>query len=1358
MKPTMNKKAYSLVAALALAATATAQTFIPLRPLKMPPAAQTTRVLTTPQTPLKAGFDAAAFGGRKLFGALINSTTWNGSTSYTAPYGIYSFTTLSGQTPEAVATSAEYNFLSGAVRRGKFFGISDMTVMGAFNGARYITIDTATGKELKNVKKDPGTLGYALLPSSMAYNPVDDKIYSLQYNSDLSGLDWCVYNEQYDAMDKVAKFRGLYNVVALAAIPSGQMYFINSYGDLYRIDRATARPTLVGTTGVTPQLYAQSMMYDGRTGQLLWAAISTKASTLYAVDPATAATVKVEDFSNVEEWAALWSAQDAAPDAAPAKVEGLKLDYSAPGATTGTLSFAVPDTTFGGKPLTGANVHVWLDGTSLKEGAVTAGQKMSLPVTLAEGNHYVAVNLSSDAGYSPMAWTYQYAGYDTPDTVQAVTFVMENGKNTVSWKAPARGVNDGYLDAAALTYNVVRMPDSVAVATNLSATTFSETVPQDMHNYSYRIYAVNHGHTGAYNESRSLIGGNAFTAPYRQDFTNGSTLADFFTIIDGNNDGNTWRAGYNQDVRIDITDNNPKGDDWLITPAISLDAATAYRFTMNMKTYTLGYPESVELCVGTNPKDTTTFKPFAHEDSLQLYQDFSDYSRLFTVADAGKYYIGIHYKSDVARRGSMLMLKAVAVDKLGAATAPAAPEKLIVTPAADDKMEATLTLTAPTTALNGGKLDGMTAINIYRGTQSEPVHTFANPAPGAALTWTDTGITTPGKNTWRAVAQNASGAGSAAEASAFVGVLTAPYVETFDTREASALYHTSVDGVDLKTNPFYVWTYNKDKKLMSYYSFLMEDNKSITAWLYTPKFKLDGDAVYSLQYRLNVSSYGSGITNSVFMGADTTAQAMTTKVGDMPAGTNYKVVPIAHQIVTTDESKVFFGFKALSEAKNDYNNLEIDSIALTRLKSARSPYVFTDYKATPAADGSLSVDMAFNAPATDYHGNALAEAVKVDVYRGQNPVPVFTRQDVAPGTRITWTDNAPTSGFNVYSLVATNAYGTSETLIDTVFAGRDVPAPVTGLSAKGVNNNLSALIAWTAPAVGVNGGVVVPAELTYNIYTYNPADDTYKQVATGVKGDSYTVDGTQTDEQAVCYYAVEPVTPIGTGTKALVQTVLGPLYNLPFAESFAGKELKTRPWMISTVNQDVYSWGVDNPSGTYNNATPQDADGGCAYMYNGNAYEVYGGAGFISPKIHLPGAGCTLSFWVYNIATKYPNNKPKIDVYVRADDGTLHQAGSYIVGGDSEEGWKQYTIDLSAYTPSQYISFALYGYTGGHEDVMYVDNILVSQDTEGISSPTTGPAAGKEQYFDLDGRRVAKPVKGVVIKTQNGKAVKMVVK
>ncbi|CCZ14548.1 putative uncharacterized protein [Prevotella sp. CAG:487] len=1303
--------------------------------------------------------DASVFEGRKLYCALINSTDWSSASLTSVPYGVYSFSIGGDMAMTPLRTAFDYDFTAASFCRDTFVGIAPMSVMGVLNGARYITIDTENWQELKRVMYGTEKKSYSLLSSTMAYNPIDNNTYSLQYNDGMSGMDWCIYNDEYDEMDKIAAFRGKYNVLTLAAVPDGGMFFINWLGDLYRIDRKTARPTLVGTTGVQPVMYSQSMVYDGRTGLFIWAAQTETGSELYAVNPETAETSLIGRFNKNEQIVALKVDENAAKDGAPAMAEGLNLVFDADGSLGGKIEFTVPRLTYGGAALGDAMLNVWLDGENLKGVPAVPGEKVSIPVTLSEGNHYVAVNTSNGTGYSPLASIRKYAGYDTPLPVGDVNFAYDadTGKNTVSWNAPAAGVNGGYLDKANIRYTVVRMPDSVTVADNYAQTVFTETTPEAMHNYSYRVYATNNGKRGEYAESERIICGDAFTAPYSQSFADASVLGEFFTVVDANDDNNTWRTGFNDDVRIDISAYSfPTGDDWLITPAISLDGGVKYRYTINMKTFTNGYPESFEVYVGTDPADLSTFRKVASEEAFELYEDFGDYHADFLTDKPGKYYLALRYTGDSSKNASMLMLKKVSVSAVGAAKAPAAAGSLKVTAGADDAMTATVSFDAPDRNLEEQPVSPLTRISIYRNKEAEPAHVFESPSAGAHLTWTDGSVKSVGMNTYTVVPENEYGAGESAADSAFVGVYTAPYKETFDSRGAADLYTSTLDGIDLEINPFYGWEYDSMNKRMKFSAYVTDT--PVEAWLYTPMIRLDADAVYELSLGVMTSVYSETVTNKVYMGTSAEPQTQSVHVGDLPKSTAYQMKDVAYNVVTGEGGKYCFGINSKGTSANDYLDTQLDDVRLTYKKSAFSPYEFTGYKSEAAADGSLKAVMTFRTPAVDYHGNALKENVKVEIFRGQNPAPVYTANDVVPGAAMTWTDTQPLHGQNTYMLVASNSYGRSEVLTDTLFVGRDVPLPVGNLMVKGSSDNKDAILVWDAPEAGVNGGVVVDGEVRYRVYSYNPADKTFALIADNVEGNTYTIELERTGSQRLDYYGVAPFTAEGTGQTVVGSVVLGPLYQLPYKESFADARTETSPWQVETVYSYGYTWGVDNPDGTRNNAKPQDGDGGCAYMFNGSMYEQYAGAGFISPKVALDANDNVLSFWVYNIATAwvyniataYPDNRPSLYVYLRGDDGESIEAAKYIVGGDTEEGWKKYEIPLSQLKGCSHMSFALFGYTGGGSDVIYLDNIRIEKaDPTGVGGVTEqAKTVQGVRWFTTDGREVTSPGKGVYIMTE----------
>ncbi len=1372
----MNKnsiKSLAAITALALSATTLpAQTKAPLgqpRPhrglnaLKLTETSKTggiKTVKTVKSRAPQASLAPSPFYGRTFYGSLINSSDWANASIAQVPYGIYSFEIGDNITPQAVMTDLGYNFISGAYTGDKFIGIYAMEVMGGLNGARYITIDPANKKELKNIVYDTSKGSYSLLPSAMAYNNIDNTIYSMQYNDALDGLNWCRYNTDYDWMDKIAAFRGKYNVLTLGNTPDGEMFFINVYGDLYRLNRANGRPSLIAWTGVTPQAYSQSMTYDNRTGLFLWAAITDEGSCLYSVDPETATTELVAKFGKQEQFSSIYSLEESAKDDAPAKVSDLKLDFAQAGGLDGTISFTVPTKTYAGSTLGASTLNVWLDGQNLKGTEAQPGERVSIPVSLTEGNHYVAVNTKNATGWSPLASLKQFAGYDTPVAPTDVAFANADGNSTVTWGSPVEGVNKGYIDPSALTYTVVRMPDSVTVADNFAGTTFTEPTPAALHSYSYRVYATNHGKRSAYGESNKVTCGDAFTTPYHQTFDSQQAFDDYFTVVDNDSDGTKWKyQEYGNIVRFDLAWNSEKpADDWLITPAISLQGGKNYRATVNLKTFSKGYPEYFDLLLGTDPKDLTTFHVFNVADSVEIYDTYTNYSATFNATSTGKYYVALRYRGDKTKNSSMLLVKSFAVDEVGNTQAPAAASDLKIVPGKDDKMEATISFTTPKNDLNGDEVNDITKVNVYRNDEAEPIHVFDNPAKGSALTWTDTKVKKIGMNTYRVKAANAYGEGAAAVDSAFIGCYEAPYLETFDTRAAAEHYTVQMQGVDEGNKDSYLWKYNENNQCMTIYAFNAQAGNTLASWLITPLVKLNANSVYTLAYKKNFSryiNYNTGtytVEGNVYMGQAADSASLTTNIGQLPANVSYGMEDASNRVVTKETGKYCFGFNIVSTGQYDNIMADIDNISLTYVKSALSPFEFTNLKATADPSGALTATLSFDAPATDYQGTRLSDNLTVNVYRGNSSIPVYTKTDVIPGSPITWTDTEAQHGQNQYSIIAENQHGRSEVAVANLFVGLDRPTKVDQLAIHGSADNQQAVITWQAPAVGHNGGVVLKDNLTYRVLQYDTDERTLTIVADDVKGLTYTVDRSDLNKQEVLYYGVVAKNTEGIGDTVVTNCTIGKLYRLPFHESFADRQLSTTPWIISSENTNVLNWGTACPTGeegSYNLATPQDGDDGCAYFYNGSYYDSYAGAGFISPKVAMDGKRNFLSFWAYTFAPKYEKH-PLVVVYVRADDGQYAQVASYDVStDDNSEGWKQYRVDLDDYKDNHFVNFAFYAYTNGHQEAIYLDNILVGDEEATAIRNTTAGDNGKDvkrtEWFDLNGRRVNAPEKGVYL-------------
>lgn len=1304
--------------------------------------------------------DNELFNGRTVYGAMVNSDQWANMSITQVPYGIYSFQMGSAEAPTAHITNMSYDFMSGAWGRDRHFGISVMNILGAINGARYITINTRDWQETRNTMWDTSHGTYSLVASTIAYDPTSDEFYAFQYKEDLSGLNWVRINQQTDQLEQLAQYRGQTSVLTLAAMPNGQMYYIDAAGDLYTVNKQTGRSSLVGNTGVTPSNYGQAMVYDGKSGAFLWAAQSAEGSVLYSVNPTTAETQRVMRFQHNEQFVSLYITDSEALPGAPAAVGRPQLKADSDGALQTTLTFNVPTRTYDGSTLAGnVNLNVWMDGENLKGEAVEPGTSVSMPITTTEGNHYIAITTDNSAGFSPMRYIYQYVGYDTPLPATNVVFVQQDGQNSISWKAPTAGINNGYIDAANLTYDIVRMPDSVAVATGVKALSFTEGTPQVMHSYSYRVIADNNGHKAKATESNRILCGSAFTVPYAQEFGDTTTLADYFTVVDRDGDGNTWRQGYTNEVRMDYMKKND-ADDWLISPPISMESGIKYRFAMNMKIFTRNYPEDFEVLIGTDKDDLSTFKVLKREEGFtEIASEFADYTTDFLVEQTGEYHMAVRYCSKKNSQSSLMMINNFRVNAIGNSLAPAQPADMAVTPDVNDELKATITFTTPSRNLMDETLTSLTAVNIYRDSEESPIHTFTDAQPGQQLSFTDEQVPTVGLHTYTVRADNSAGQGEPLTVEQFVGIYTAPYSEDFENRKLAELWTSELNVTD-DVNGWYGWQWKDNSgtygRYMDLYYYLTT-NTPTDIWLFTPRFKFEADAVYTVNMDAAVNySYYPDMSYGLYQGTEANSAAMTTLISDMPS-TNYSMTAQEYLLVNQDAGRYYLGIKAHGATAYDYFSADIDNFSLTYRTSAFAPYKMTGYQGKADATAALKATLTFKAPTTNYYQQALnaAEPLTIKIYHGQNatmPAQVVT---ALPGEQVTWTDEEALHGLNYYTITCENDYGSGETLRDTLFVGKDVPDVVADFAARGSADNKDAVITWSMPAMGVNGGVVLKEDTKYNVYEYDPSTGNLTPLAQEISTTSYTVEREAQTAQQMHYYAVAAVNSEGEGQALATSIVLGSVYNLPFHESFANSTLSTQLWQAIPMVQGATSAGLDNPtSGSYNQCTgPQDEDGGCAYIYNGYQYEVQAGALLVSPKVKLAAErGNKLHFWAYHFKESY-SAPAFIQVAVSADDQSFNYiANAYIeVGGDSEEGWKEHVIDLDNYRSANFVSIAILGITSGYQDVIYLDNFsIVNGTSSGINDITDTATADHQPSFDLQGRRVdPKSYRGIIV--QKGK-------
>ncbi len=1275
-------------------------------------------------TTRKAAPSADQFQGLTMYVNLTNSDDWASYSIGSVPYGIYSYTIGDKSGFQALATDLRYNFMASAMGRDQLVGARPMSLFGSLNGVEYNGLSRNGFNELWSQVYDQ--VDYSFIPSAMAYDVTSDVIYSVQYNSDLTGLNMAVWNPETRMFETYCPWPNTFQPLTLGFTPDGEMFCVGNDGELYSLDKFTGDARSMGTLDASPTMYVQGMGYEPVSKCFLWMAVTQQGSGLYAINPYDASTTLVEELTKNEQATTVFFMDNAAPAMAPAATNDLAFTFNG-SSTDGNISFTVPTTTYNGTPLSGnVTMRVWLDGEDIVSYTTVApGSTQTISRQVTNGNHYVYVLFENEAGFSPENCLYVYAGYDTPLPVTNVTFTVENGVSHLTWDAPAAGVNDGYLEN--LTYNVVRMPGNVLVADHQSGCEFSETLPDKMERYYYVVTPFNaDGKQGEDAVSNAILTGSAFQPPYFDDFSDASTR-DLWTVVNANNDGTEWGTeytwsfnDYNQCWGIytgpyNMGDDQDASDDYLISPGINIEQDISYALIMNMRNTFANYKERVSLMIGTDPTDISTFSVLDANEEYDVDGTLADWEVDFQVEETGTYYFAVHVYTHKEDNASGIFVYSMAVNKLGMNTAPAEVTDLTITPDAEGEMVADVTFIAPTTQLDGAPLAGPLTANVYRDGAEDAVAQFPVEVGSNAL-WTDNTVEGVGVHTYTVGISNEAGEGKRVSAEAFIGVYTAPYTNAFDT-EADARFFTTVnDSSVYSTNEYrWIWSnYNQNLALGGYGYFVQHPVEKI--WLYMPAIKLEKDMVYTYAFNWTYSSYNQVCPGyaGIGMAPDSTAQTI---YPDQLPFTNYgEKVLVENEVIASETGKYYPSVLVVADVASSYISPSIDDISITLVGSAFAPYSVENLVVEHDLTGLLKVNFAFNAPSVDYAQRPLEGPLTVYIYRSGSAIPLMTFENVEPGQAFEWVDEQPLSGNNSYIIVAENAYGRGKASEVTVFAGVDVPMAVENYWIRGNENNQKAVLTWDAPSGAVNGGVL-DGSLIYTIVEYFPDGATPEEqmVIIGTTTETtYTVDREPTDEMQMHYYAVIPSTSAGIGQAVIDDIILGQLKNVPFIESFENAILSTTGWMEEgDVANYGTVWYILNDD---EEMAAQDGDNGFAMCYNGNYYNSYHWADLVSPKVKIdPNRQYLLSFYVY---MGYPSSAavlPTLVVSQSINDDPYEELMTIDVTEGNGE-WQLFEIPLTGTEVANFAKVSFRGYMSTVSERIWLDNVRItaSEQSSGI--------------------------------------------
>lgn len=621
--------------------------------------------------------------------------------------------------------------------------------------------------------EDLGVIG------TYALDPTSGTVYGITYNETGDGKQLVTLDFTDDgpvATTVAALDEMQWNTIAFDG--NGQLYGISYSGEavgdsfnitgsaLNKINKQTGEVTVVGETGVAPQ-YLSSGTIDKKTNRMFWNVCpADEHSYMYEVNLETGAAELLYQIENGDEVMGMYIPAPAAEPTAPAECENVEFHFDG-ASLEGTCTLKTPTTLFDGETAGTGELFIMV----MANGEIIAGgepqpwgTEITIPVDLSlmgAGMYNFTVFAAGDGGEGPQTKIKNvWVGADTPEATSA-TLAYANGNMEVSWNAVEASVNGGYINLDNLTYTVKRADGSVA-AEGLTTTTFTEAVaePENITSYYYVVYAVCDGLESAPAQTNTVVLGS-IVPPYTANFAEDGLQG--YTLIDANEDGKVWTA-YGEAVRIQWNSDMAM-DDWMITPAMKLEAGKAYLVSFDVYGQSTTYVEKIEVKWGdSNTADAMT-NTLLEPTDVSVKEENAIHVEKYITPDAdGTYFIGFHGMSEADQY--YLYVANLSIAGGVSAAAPGEATNLKVEGDPTGAFKATVSFNAPDKTMGGSALASLTKVEVSRG--ETVVKTFDAPEVGAALSFVDE-LTEGGDVTYTVVGYNENGAGVPATVSGFVG-------------------------------------------------------------------------------------------------------------------------------------------------------------------------------------------------------------------------------------------------------------------------------------------------------------------------------------------------------------------------------------------------------------------------------------------------------------------------------------------------------------------------------------------------------------------------------------------------------------
>lgn len=528
---------------------------------------------------------------------------------------------------------------------------------------------------------------------AMAYDPVNEVMYALgaDYENGDPNLGYTVLYEVNlnattlnDLFKKVKDMDGLYWDFCFDV--QGNAWFAQKYGGSDGIVKGTNLVKMDGDFNRISEvkmqsewgedinsIYFSTMYFDNSTGDLYYLPCSDYGSTsLYKVNPTTGISQSVAWFNQGNHFTGLYIPYLTADNgAAPARVSGLDAQADLNGAMKDTIKWVTPSKTWAGDDLANLQtVKIYRKNAGYatteltKTADLIANSQLlaTVPATEKEtamswvdenptdGINTYYVLAANDKGNGVIDSIRCYMGIDVPGAVGNIMLEKNGTGVDISWTAPEKGANNGYIGTEGLSYKITRLPDSVVVAENVTDTKYTDNTLGEQHSYSYTVQAVNAKGAGAIATSNPIMAGAALKTPVSLAFDT-QTDADRWSTNKMNNSIYFYYAGgWSDDYKCMIGYGTTTGtvEGTLISPPLYLEEGKTYRFTTDFQAdfFDDAYFD-LYVGVGTNSESQDGATIIASREGEQYAEPYhrEKYEDYFVAPASGTYYYTLRVKT-----------------------------------------------------------------------------------------------------------------------------------------------------------------------------------------------------------------------------------------------------------------------------------------------------------------------------------------------------------------------------------------------------------------------------------------------------------------------------------------------------------------------------------------------------------------------------------------------------------------------------------------------------------------------------------------------------------------------------------------